>query len=149
LKRQRQHVVISLSTRCSRKKNFKKFKCGDTSQGIVASFEADVCAENCVFIGINELLKNNEKYDDGDDINLPDSRKTGGFKLINCLYDKEATGSFTPLDTDKDINCIKGINLISAEEFNWHNDSNTAEIAPDVVDVNTLADTLYGCGARR
>lgn len=126
----------------------KKFKCGDTSQGIVASFEADVVCDNCVFIGIKELLKNNEKYE-GDDVNLTDSEKSGGFKLINCLYDKDVTGTFTTLDTDVDVNCIQGINLISAQEFNWHNADNEAEIKPETVDASQLATYLANCGVSR
>ena len=126
----------------------KKFKCGDTSQGIVASFEADVVCENCVFIGVKELLKNNENYE-GNDVNLTDSEKSGGFMLINCLYDRDVTGSYTKLDTNENVDCIKGINLISAKEFNWHNDTNTREIQPDTLNVENLKEELATVGASK
>ena len=130
-------------------KNYNnKYKCSDTSQGIVGSFEADIVAENCVFIGIKELIKNNETYKD-EYAQYTDKQKTGGFMLINCLYDEDVTGNYTKLDTIENPECIQGINLISVEEFNWHNAENERDIQPDTLDVNSLANLLTNCGVSK
>jgi len=142
----RQILATSDATKIKNYNN--KYKCSDTSQGIVGSFEADIVAENCVFIGIKELIKNNETYKD-EYAQYTDKQKTGGFMLINCLYDEDVTGNYTKLDTIENPECIQGINLISVEEFNWHNAENERDIQPDTLDVNSLANLLTNCGVSK
>jgi pectate lyase len=102
---------------------YKKFKCALTSQGLVISQNGDVIAENCIFIGIKELVKNNE----GDG-------SLGGFMLVNCKYDQKADGSIVKLDTSLNYDSFK-VNSVSNIEFNYHNENNIQEIQPEIIDL--------------
>ncbi|MCR5787372.1 MAG: InlB B-repeat-containing protein [Acholeplasmatales bacterium] len=116
---------------------YKKFKCALVSQGIVISQDADVIAENCVFIGIKELIKNNEN----------DSSKAG-FMLVNCLYDATAKGNYTKLDTSNNPKSFIDIKDAFDTEFNFHNEKNELDILPIFKDVNKLKEELKNIGAK-
>lgn len=118
------------------KNTYSKFKCAMVSQGIIACYGGDVRCENCVFLGIEALAKNNEKED---------TTLGGGVSIINCYYSKD--GSTTPTLYNSDTNAsaitsVLGSGVISVDEFNWHNDTNTADFTPVLYDVDTLAETL-------
>lgn len=58
------------------------WKCALASQGIVCGNGGSVKAENCIFRGIENLLKNNDSN--------PQPKVNGGYMLINCSYQKGA-----------------------------------------------------------
>lgn len=73
------------------------WKCGMVSQGIVCGNGGSVAAKNCIFKGIEYLLKNN------DDKIKNDSNKSGvslngGYYIVNCSYQKSATDAVTTSD---------------------------------------------------
>ncbi len=123
---------------------FKKFKCGTTSQGLIAAYGGAIRCENCIFLGIEDLAKNNEKED---------STLGGGISLVDCLYSKDGVAATTLINTDTNKDSlVLGSGLISVDKFNWHNEDNKNPFVVTLIDVNALVDTLsnvYNIGANQ
>ena len=75
------------------KKTNTSWKCALVSQGIVCGQGGSVKAINCIFLGINTLLKNN-------DSGSPAPFGYGGFDLENCQYVKDNI-DYTGSSSDK------------------------------------------------
>ena len=121
------------------------WKCGLVSQGIVCGSGASVKAENCVFRGIDSLLKNNDSKAKGDAVK-------GGYLLVNCTYQKgatdmEFTGSsyvegalFTNASPDK----------LTTDLFKWHTPNEVEPFTIEGIPLFELAEVLtnkdYGAG---
>ncbi len=89
------------------------WKCGLVSQGIVCGDGASVKAENCIYRGIETLLKNNDTKN-----SAPYNK--GGYTLVNCSYQKgENSEPFVGSSPDsKFTNATPTI--LSTENFEWH-----------------------------
>ncbi|MGN0812808.1 MAG: hypothetical protein ACI4MQ_04775 [Candidatus Coproplasma sp.] len=97
--------------------NSSSWKCALTSQCLLVSNGASLRAENCIFRGINTLIKNNDKAItvDGDS-----TASRGYYQLINCIYQLNATsGSISGSTTDVN-NPFTASGSAYTDGFSWH-----------------------------
>lgn len=122
------------------------WKCALVSQGIVCGNGGSVKAENCIYRGIEYLIKNN-------DTNTAEKVK-GGYQLINCSYRKgEDDAVFVGSSSDTGNNFTNDTPAkLSTDNFSWHTADGKQPFAPSVTPIDGLeeflADTGYGAGAR-
>ncbi len=120
------------------------WKCALTSQGIVCGQGASVRADNCIFIGIKSLLKNN-------DSGSPAPYSYGGYSLNNCRYVCESI-DYTGSSSDSDNKFTNATpSTLSKEYFKWNTiDGNTLYTPKVLIDLDDLSDELnnsiYGVG---
>ena len=122
------------------------WKCALVSQGIVCGNGGSVQAENCIFRGIEYLLKNN-------DSNSAD-KVSGGYRLINCSYQKGANDTVyvgSSADADNGFTNDTPSKLLT-ENFSWHTADGEQPFTPSVTELDGLEEYLansdYGAGAR-
>lgn len=132
------------------------WKCALVSQGIVCGNGGSFYGENCIFRGINTLLKNNDSggssnlyADDGKTVIGTTSRPVdGGYKLVNCTYQRDKNS--TPTDSDF-VNSTP--HILKEENFKWNNEGNKAPFTISTVQLEKLRETLanakYGAGVNR
>lgn len=122
------------------------WKCALTSQGIVCGNGGSVMAQNCIFRGIVDLVKHNDKKNEGEYV-------YGGYQLINCSYqlgkdDEVYVGSTTDagnkFPTDSTGN-------LKPEYFEWHTYKNEAPFTVNAYGLDVLESVLanvnFGSGA--
>ncbi|MDE7083143.1 MAG: hypothetical protein K2O89_05500 [Clostridia bacterium] len=123
------------------------WKCGLVSQGIVCGNGGSVKAENCIYRGIENLLKNN-------DSNSAELVK-GGYKLVNCSYQLSATSQII-VGSSSDENAANKFpnsspSILSPEYFVWRTEDGEQPFTPSVTALEELeeylADADYGAGA--
>ncbi len=119
-----------------------KYKLALVSQGILGGYGASIYAENCIFIGIESLVKNNNKeYDD-----ITTSQMAAGFNLVNCVWynDAESTDYTRIINTIDNPNQIttSGDYPITVANFSWHNDDGHAPFGTILYDLNNLTQAL-------
>ena len=127
-----------------------KWKCALVSQGIVCGNGGSVMAENCIFLGIDSLLKHNDKKATGEYVR-------GGYQLINCSYRKGADDEVITGSTTDSGNKFpsSGSSNLKTEYFSWHADDGSdcaqAPFTPAVFAIeeleSILADSTFGAGA--
>lgn len=121
-----------------------KWKCALVSQGIVCGNGGSVRAENCIYSGIDTLLKNN-------DSNTAELVK-GGYELVNCSYDRTGDGDVYVGSSSDAGNKFtnNNPNILSAENFSWHTADGLAPFTVSAVSLDKLKDVLsataYGAG---
>lgn len=123
------------------------WKCGLVSQGIVCGNGGSVKAENCIFRGIESLLKNNDTKNVSPYVD-------GGYQLVNCLYQQTATSSeYIGSSTDTNNRFpspVSSVGTLSTENFSWHTDDGEPPFTVVAVELfeleETLAHSVYGAG---
>ncbi len=115
------------------------WKCALVSQGIVCGNGGSFKAENCVFKGIQNLLKNNDSGgNDGRTVN-------GGYQLVNCSYQPTATAAVSTTDFPNSSS-----STLKTENFSWHTPDGEAPFTISAVELDELEDFLanekYGAG---
>jgi len=117
------------------------FKLALVSQAIVGGYGASICAENCIFIGVSQLVKNNNS--NSNEVNV-----SAGYKLINCIwYNDPMSEDYTRIiNTDTNPNQIQSTvgetSPMTTLLFNWHNESNTNPIELALYKLDNLTKTL-------
>ena len=121
------------------------WKCGLASQGIVCGSGGSVKAENCVYRGVEYLLKNNDSKATGDYVK-------GGYSLVNCSYQKGANDTvFVGSSSDSGATFTNDTPAkLSTDLFKWHTADEkqpftVAVFALDKLE-EVLADKDYGAG---
>lgn len=119
------------------------WKCALTNQGIVCGQGASVRADNCIFLGINTLLKNN-------DSGSPAPYSYGGYQLNNCRYECGST-SYTGSSSDANHKFKNSsTSTLSPEYFVWHTSDGQVPYTPSVlIELDELEEVLsssYGVG---
>ncbi|MCM1438052.1 MAG: hypothetical protein NC131_02410 [Roseburia sp.] len=129
------------------------WKCALVSQGIVCGNGGSFYGENCIFKGIETLLKNNDSggspnlyAEDGKTVIGTTSRPAnGGYKLLNCRY--RLTETSTPITSGFPNSNQANLNT---ENFSWHTQDGNAPFAINAVPLDGLEDELnhvwYGAG---
>jgi len=123
-----------------------KYKLAAVSQGIIGGYGASIRAENCVFIGIEELVKNNNKASSDDTISS--SQYAAGFSIVNCIwYNDEKSEDYSRIintDTNPTQITATGSSPMTVDNFNWHTSDNTKpfDISSYVDDLHDLKDYL-------
>lgn len=129
------------------------WKCALVSQGIVCGNGGSFYGENCIFRGIQDLLKNNDSggssniyaEDNKTVIGTTSRPKDGGYQLVNCSYQQSATS--TPSTTFV-TNASKSI--LTPENFKWNTSSGEAPFEVKEYALDALEDLLnhpfYGAG---
>ncbi len=103
-----------------------------------------VKAENCIYSGIDTLLKNN-------DSNTAELVK-GGYELVNCSYDRTGDGDVYVGSSSDAGNKFtnNNPNILSTENFSWHTADGLAPFTVSAVSLDKLKDVLsataYGAG---
>ena len=121
------------------------WKCGLVSQGIVCGNGGSIYAQNCIYKGIDTLLKNNDKGGTTEgEISRP---VDGGYKLINCSYQKAATDTPTTTNfTNSSSSTLK------TENFVWRTADGSQPFEITELDLDTLESLLnnekYGAGTK-
>lgn len=112
------------------------WKCALVSQGIVCGNGGSVMAENCVYRGIETLLKNNDKGNGGD--------VNGGYKLVNCSYSQTgAEQPFVGSSSDAGNNFTNSTTgMLKPDLFSWHTPEGLPPFAATVIDLTSLETTL-------
>lgn len=122
-----------------------KWKCALVSQGIVCGNGGSVMAENCIYKGIEYLLKNN-------DTNSAELVK-GGYKIVNCSYQKGASDAvYTGSSSDAGNKFTNDTPAkLNPENFSWHTVNGEQPFTPSVTPLEGLKEFLgnsdYGSGA--
>ena len=122
------------------------WKCGLVSQGIVCGNGGSVKAENCIFRGIENLLKNNDS-NSADLVN-------GGYQIVNCSYQKYANDTpYIGSSSDKYPNFSNSsTGTLTTDFFSWHTEDGEQPFTPSVTKLKDLEEYLanvdYGAGAK-
>ncbi len=120
------------------------WKCALVSQGIVCGNGGSVMAENCIFRGIESLVKHNDKKNTGVYVQ-------GGYQLINCSYQLAAANSpYVGSTTDANNSFPKDYTgKLKPEFFAWHTSDGNAPFAVKAFALEELEDNLDNadCGA--
>ncbi len=122
------------------------WKCALVSQGIVCGNGGSFKAENCIFSGIETLLKNNDSNSS--------PKVDGGYQIINCSYQAGANSAvYTGSSSDSGnrfTNSSAGI--LKTENFAWHTENGEAPFEITAIGLDELAtalfDEAYGSGAK-
>lgn len=116
------------------------WKCALVSQCILAGQEGSVYAENCIYRGISDFIKNNDSGN-------------GGYRLVNCSYKSAPNGTPIVGSTvgDKTVSFpVSGSNPISAQNFSWHTQNGEQPFNVTALGLDKLEETLnnadYGAG---
>lgn len=122
------------------------WKCGLVSQGIVCGSGGSVKAENCIFKGVEYLLKNNDSKAKGEYVN-------GGYQLVNCSYQKGAADTvYTGSSSDSGNKFTNdSTSKLKPDLFSWHTEGNVQPFQISATPLEELAGSLnnteYGAGA--
>ncbi len=121
------------------------WKCGLVSQGIVCGNGGSFKAENCIYKGIETLLKNNDTKNSSPYVD-------GGYQLINCSYQK--TEDVTPYigsTTDsKNYFSNSTPSKLKIDNFSWHTKDGQSPFTIAAISLDKLEQELtneiYGSG---
>lgn len=122
------------------------WKCALVSQGIVCGNGGSFKAENCIFKGIETLLKNNDSNSS--------PKVDGGYQLINCSYQKDVNSTAYVGSSSDSGNKFtnSSANILKTEYFSWHtvDGEQPFEITAIGLDKleDSIADEAYGAGAK-
>ena len=112
------------------------WKCALVSQGIVCGNGGSVYSINCIYNGIETLLKNNDNTLINN-LNNKEATANGGYKIINCRYQ---------LTNDSEIltsNYPNATNLILNEKyFKWRDNDNNLPFVCKIISLDELKSTL-------
>ena len=121
------------------------YKLALVSQGMIGGYGASLRAENCIFIGVNTLVKNNNSEKD----DITTEQMAAGYSIINSIWyndkDSEDVGRIINTDTNPSVisSTVGQTSPMSTTYFNWHNDDNQKPFNPALYDVNNLTSLLY------
>ena len=122
------------------------WKCALVSQGIVCGNGGSVKAENCIYRGIDRLLKNNDSN--------PAPKVYGGYMLVNCSYQGAASSpAYVGSSNETDHKFTNDTTLLlKTDYFEWHTADNAQPftISPVALDKleTALAEKDFGSGAK-
>ena len=124
-----------------------KWKCGLVSQGIVCGSGASVKAENCIYRGIDTLLKNNDSKATGEYVK-------GGYQLVNCSYQKGKNDTaYVGSSSDKNAKFTidsSSSSKLTTDLFKWHTEDGSQPFTVEVFGLDELETVLangdYGSG---
>lgn len=122
------------------------WKCALVSQGIVCGNGGSFKAENCIFRGIETLLKNNDSN--------ASPKVDGGYQLINCSYRKGTDASAYVGSSSDAGNAFtnSSASILNTDNFRWHtaDGEQPFEITATGLDKleEDLGDKTYGSGAK-
>lgn len=113
------------------------WKCGLVSQGIVCGNGGSVYAQNCIYRGIDTLLKNNDTKNVSPYVN-------GGYTLINCSYQKGANYTVYVGSSSDAGNAFTNATptLLSTANFKWNTENGNQPFTVQGIDLNELEQTL-------
>ncbi|MDE5566141.1 MAG: InlB B-repeat-containing protein [Anaeroplasmataceae bacterium] len=123
------------------------WKCALVSQGIVCGNGGSVQAENCMFRGIDTLIKHNDKKNVSPYVD-------GGYQIVNCQYQKgEDSQLFYGSSSDYNSVFISSNPiLLNTDNFSWKTEDGKAPFEVDLFRINKLEENLnsiiYGCGTK-
>ncbi|MBQ9124459.1 MAG: hypothetical protein IJY14_02090 [Acholeplasmatales bacterium] len=104
------------------------------SQGILCGLGGSIQAENCIFYGIETLLKNNDSGSSPD--------VDGGFKLVNCRYQVKENSKVTEGSSSKYKFLASTPTTLKMDNFSWHTEDGNAPFTPVVYELDNLKATL-------
>ncbi len=120
------------------------WKCALVSQGIVCGNGGSFYGENCIYRGIETLLKNNDSN--------PSPKVDGGYKLVNCSY---VVGAGTPIVGSTDAGTSfpnSSPTILKTDNFRWHTQDGAQPFTVSAVELDKLeehlADASFGAGAK-
>ncbi len=122
------------------------WKCALVSQGIVCGNGASFKAENCIFDGIDTLLKNNDSNSS--------PKVDGGYELVNCSY-RAGANSTAYVGSSSDAGnkfTNSSPSVLKTEYFKWHTQDGEQPFNISATELEKLKEVLddlnYGSGAK-
>ena len=122
------------------------WKCALASQGIVCGSGASFYGENCIYRGIQYLLKNNDSKATGEYV-------LGGYQLVNCSYQKgETDTAYVGSSSDTGAAFTNDTPAkLTTDLFRWHTEDGQQPFTVPAVALDNLEEFLagseYGAGA--
>ncbi len=115
------------------------WKCGLVSQGIVCGNGGSVKAQNCIFRGIDALLKNNDSKNSPPYVD-------GGYQILNCSYQKGASDKVYIGSSSNGDNTFTNDTptLLKPENFAWHTSDGKQPFTIQPTALNELEEILNG-----
>ena len=119
------------------------WKCALVSQGIVCGNGGSFKAENCIYRGIETLLKNNDSGSS--------PQVNGGYQLVNCSYQVSAN-SIPYIGSSSDAGNTftnSSSSILKTEYFKWHTADGTQPFTIKAIRLDNLDDKLSDetCGS--
>lgn len=119
------------------------WKCALVSQGIVCGNGGSFYGKNCIFRGIESILKNNDKG--GTNEQGIDRTVNGGYKIVNCTNQVNATAKPSRVFSSSSSN-------LKPDYFKWHTEDGEAPFEIAEIELTDLEDMLnnekYGAGVK-
>ena len=117
-----------------------KYKLGLVSQGIIGGYGASINVDNCKFIGVNTLVKNNNTEKD----DITSEQMVASYRMLNTIWYNDAESSDVDriINTDTNPTQISVTGAITTTDFNWHNENDTEPFSITRYDLNSLLDSL-------
>ncbi|MDE7454023.1 MAG: hypothetical protein K2N22_06415, partial [Clostridia bacterium] len=118
------------------------WKCALVSQGIVCGNGGSFYGENCIYKGIEYLLKNNDSNSS--------PKVDGGYKLVNCSYQTGAESSAYVGSSSDAGNKFSNssASILKTDYFKWHTEEEAQPFTVCATGLDELedwlADTAYG-----
>lgn len=116
------------------------WKCAFTSQGIVVGNGGSVCANSCIFKGIQYMIKNNDKNNIQNASGYENATADGGYHLINCEYQMKADSTIITDESKVTIDCSGGTTNIA--NFKWNTKDGSAPFTPAAYSLDDLSIVL-------
>lgn len=114
------------------------WKCALVSQGIVCGNGGSVMAENCIFRGIQYLLKDNDSSLTNNS-NYPNATYDGGYRIVNSTYQYTSTSNIItdsknmPNDTPAKL---------KEENFKWNTNDGNKPFDPVLLGLDVLENEI-------
>lgn len=124
----------------------KNWKAATVSQCLLCSNGGSLKAENCIFLGIKSLIKNNDSGVSGDKLKAY-------YQIVNCRYQESATSTVIEGSSSDTPNKFTATGSLYTEGFSWRTPDGNQPFTPAVVELDALKDYLdnkwYGVGGGR
>lgn len=118
------------------------WKCALVSQGLLVGNGGSLLVQNCKFIDIETLIKNNDTTNSA-------PYNYGAYDIINCSYTFLTS---TVIGSKATASKFKNTSANLSNTFQYHNDANTAPYTINNIELNDLdsylANELYGSGIK-
>ena len=122
------------------------WKCALVSQGIICGNGGSFKAENCIYRGIETLLKNNDSNSS--------PKVDGGYQLVNCSYQVGENSSVYVGSSSDAGNSFtnSSSSILKTEYFSWHTENEEQPFTILATELDKLEESLasanYGSGAQ-
>lgn len=121
------------------------WKCALVSQGLLVGNQGSLLAQNCIFRGIDTLIKNNDTKNSA-------PYNYGGYDILNCSYQRTRTSSIVKGSKATNSTFRSSAQTLSLP-FTYHTENGEAPYNVNAIDLKDLEDYIhdikYGVGTKQ